>query len=251
MIINRTRIKLAGLRKIPENERALFVLLGHLVNELNILNKTFWLCSQFEKGPEWSTHAHTTQALLFAKVLVGKLYEGWELLRTGYFEPQVSKRYDGKLNEEAKDSLGKLKQYFGKENLIKDVRNSFAFHYSVEDAKSVLSRDLNEEELVMYWAENNGNTLHYFSEYVVNYALLEAIDKDDPQKAIERLMDESAKVVRWFTDLASGIMVHITEEYLLESDGKLAREEIDLGKVPVAEEIRIPYFFTSNRGNRT
>lgn len=247
MLINRSKIKLADLQKIPEGERALFVLLGHLINELNILNKTFYLCSQFEEEPKWRTHAHITQALVFAKMLVGKLYEGWELLRTGYFESQISKSYHGKLNDEVKNSLAMLKHYFGKKNLIEAVRNSFAFHYSVKDAKFVLSRDLNEEELVMYLAANNGNTLYYFSEYVVNYALLEAIEKGNPQRALERLMDESAKVVRWFTDLASGIMVYITEEYLLESDGKLPLEEIELGTVPVAEEIRIPYFFTSNR----
>lgn len=229
----------------------MFVLLGHLVNELNILNKTFYLCSQFEEEPKWRTHAHTTQALVFAKVLVGKLYEGWELLRTCYFASQVSKRYDGKLNDEAGTGLAELKQYFGKTNLIKNVRNYFAFHYSFEDAKSALSGDLNEEELLMYLAENNGNSLYYFSEYVVNYALLEVIEKGNPAKAIERLIEESAKVVRWFNDLASGIMAKITEEYLLESDGKLPLEEINIGRVPVAEKIEIPYFFTSERGNQT
>ena len=243
--IHKSKIRLTDLRKIPEKERALFVLLGHLVNELNVLNKTFYLCSQFKEEPKWRTHAHISQALVFARVLVGKLYEGWELLRKGYFESQISIRYDENLNEEAKEGLGKLKQYFGRDNLIKEIRNNFAFHYSVEDAKSVLGHELNEEELLMYLAENNGNTLYYFSEYVVNYALLEAIVKGDPGKALERLIDESAQVVSWFNNLASGIMVHITEEYLLGSDGRLTLEPIELGQLPVAEKIEIPYFFTS------
>lgn len=245
MRIHKSKIKIADLKNVPELERALFVMLGHLVNELNVLNKTFYLCSQFKEEPKWRTHAHTSQALVFARILVGKLYEGWELLRKGYFESQISKRYDEKLNEEAKNGLGKLKQYFGRDNLIKDIRNNFAFHYSVEDAKSVLARELNEDELIMYLAENNGNTLYYFSEYVVNYALLEAIEKGDPGKALERLISESAKVVSWFNDLAGGIMAHITEEYLLEKDGKLSLEPIELGEVPIAEKVEIPYFFTS------
>jgi hypothetical protein len=217
-------------------------MLGHLANELNVLNKTFYLCSQFKEEPKWRTHAHTSQALVFARILVGKLYEGWELLRKGYFESQISKRYDEKLNKEAKDGLGKLKQYFGRDNLIKEIRNNFAFHYSVEDAKSVLAQDLNEEELLMYLAESNGNTLYYFSEYIVNYALLEAIEKGDPGKALERLISESSKVVSWFNDFASGVMVHIIEEYLLEDDGKLVLEPIEIGEVPVAKKIEIPYF---------
>ena len=52
-------------------------------------------------------------------------------------------------------------------------------------------------------------------------------------------------VVSWFNSLASGIMAHITEQYLLEKDGKLALESIELGEVPVAEKVEIPYFFTS------
>lgn len=245
MKVHRSKIRLTDLRKIPEEDRALFVLLGHLVNELNVLNKMFYLCSQFKEESKLRTHAHISQALVFARVLLGKLYEGWELLRKGYFESKISKRYDEQLNKEANDSLVKLKQYFGRDNLIKDIRNNFAFHYSVEDAKSALGHDLDEEELLMYLAENNGNTLYYFSEYVVNYALLEAIVKGDPDKALERLISESAKVVSWFNDLASGIMAHITEEYLLGSDGKLALKTIELGEVPVAEKIEIPYFFTS------
>ena len=245
MRIHKSKIKIADLKKVPELERALFVMLGHLVNELNALNKTFYLCSQFKEEPKWRTHAHTSQALVFARILVGKLHEGWELLRKGYFESKISKRYDEKLNEEAKNGLGKLKQYFGRDNLIKEIRNNFAFHYSVEDAKSALARELDEDELIMYLAENSGNTLYYFSEYVVNYALLETIEKGDPGKALERLISESAKVVSWFNDLASGFMAHITEEYLLEKDGKLSLEPIELGEVPIAEKVEIPYFFTS------
>jgi hypothetical protein len=247
MKIHKWKIKLTDLRKIPENERVLFVLLGHLVNELNVLNKTFKLCSQFPEEPKWRTHAHTSQALVFARVLLGKMYEGWKLLEKGYFHSQLSRHYHDKLNEEAKEGLGKLKQYFGKgDNLIKEIRKKFAFHYSLEDVKSALGDELDEEELVIYLAETNGNTLFYFSEYIVNHALLEAIVKDDPEKALERLINESSKVVSWFTDVATGITAQIAEEYLLGSDGRPPLEPIELGSVPIAEQIEIPYFFTSD-----
>ncbi|KAF0190589.1 MAG: S-adenosyl-L-homocysteine hydrolase [Gammaproteobacteria bacterium] len=236
---------------MPGDERALFVLLGHLINEINILNKTFYLCSQFDDEPQWRAHAHTTQALVFAKMLVGKLYEGWELIRTGYHGTHISRRYDSKLNDDAKDSLAKLKQYFGKKNLIRDVRDRFSFHYSMEEVKTVFGLDLDEEELVMYLGENNGNTLFYFSEYVVNYALLEVVDAGNPKEAIERLIDESARVVGWLNDFSAGVLAHVADEYLLDGDRKLPMEPIDIGQVSVAEQIEMPYFFTATLEDRS
>ncbi|HTT07406.1 MAG TPA: hypothetical protein VMH34_01240 [Gammaproteobacteria bacterium] len=245
MIIQKSRLNLTKLRQIPEKERALFVLLGHVVNEVNVLNKTFYLCTQFQDEPKWRSHAHTSQALVFARLLIGKLYEGWNLLRKGYFESQISKIYDEKLHPEASKAPDDLKKYFGRENLIETIRNNFSFHYSLPDALIGLGQAITEEELLIYLAENNGNTLYYFSEIVINAALLEAVVEGDPKKALERLMDESAKVVNWFNELASGIMVHVIETYLLETDKNLVLEPVDLGSVPVAEQIEIPYFFTS------
>lgn len=250
MKIHRAQLGATKLSKVPENERVLFVLLGHFVNEINVLNKTFYLCSQFQDEPKWRSHAHTSQALVFARILIGKLYEGWELLRKGYFDSQTSKIYDERLNQEAKDALSNLKRYFGRANLIDTIRNKFSFHYSLPDTRVALARELDNEELLMYLADSNGNTLYYFSEYIVNTALLEAIEEGDTGKALERLIGESAKVVRWFNELASGIMAHVVDKYLLESDGKLMLESIDLGHVPVAEQIEIPYFFTSELSGR-
>jgi hypothetical protein len=75
--VNRWRVDREKLRAIPENERALFVLLGHAVNEINILNKTFYLSTQFSEEPKWRAHAHVSQSLVFARALTGKLNEAW------------------------------------------------------------------------------------------------------------------------------------------------------------------------------
>jgi len=43
--INTTKSDLA---KMPENERILFLLLGHLANELSVLKKLFFFCAHSE-----------------------------------------------------------------------------------------------------------------------------------------------------------------------------------------------------------
>ena len=92
------------LRIVPEHERTLFVLLGHVVNEINVLNKTFYLATQFEEEPRWRVHAHISQSLVFARALVGKLNEGWELLQKGYFNSQLSREYDKHLDSHIGDA---------------------------------------------------------------------------------------------------------------------------------------------------
>jgi len=231
MKIHRVHISMTKLRTVPEHERTLFVLLGHVVNEINVLNKTFYLATQFEEEPRWRVHAHISQSLVFARALVGKLNEGWELLQKGYFKSQLSREYDKHLDSEAKSALDNLKRYFGRENLVSEIRNRFAFHYSLPDAKAALDRDLDDDEMLMYLADDNGNTLYYFSEYVINTGLLEAIESDAPDKALARLMTESAQVVRWFNDFAGGVMTRVVDQYFLGADGKLPLESIEIGRV--------------------
>jgi hypothetical protein len=248
--VNRWRVDREKLRAIPENERALFVLLGHAVNEINILNKTFYLSTQFSEEPKWRAHAHVSQSLVFARALTGKLNEAWQLLQSGYFQTQLSREYHQHLEASVVDALDKLKKYFGRKNLIEVIRNRFAFHYSFDDAKAVLERDLPDDEMVMYLAEDQGNTLYYFSELVVNTALLDALEAGTEEQALSRLMGESARVVSWLNDVAGGIMFRVVEKYLLDPAGRPTFEEVDIGDPVVAEDVEIPFFITTKLGQR-
>lgn len=245
MILYRWKIKPTHVAKMPSDERALFFMLGHAVNEINVLNKLFYLSNNYDASEKWRQHAHLTQGLVLARTLTGKLWEAWKLLGDAYFGTQLSKKYHGKLNENASAALKSLQKYFGRENLIKKLRNAFSFHYDTDEIAKIDVESLKADELLSYMAETNGNTLYYFSEYVVNLALLEAIAPGDPTKAMEALMDESAEVVGWFNEAAQGIMAEIADQYLLEDDGKITMEEINIGGVPMAEDIEIPYFFDS------
>lgn len=224
----------------------MLVLLGHAVNEINILNKTFYLSCQHPDEPRWRVHAHVSQSLVFARALTGKLWETWMLLKNGYFGSALSRKYGERLDAEAIQALDALKKYFGRKNLIKIIRDRFAFHYSLSDANCVPAVQPTADELVMYLAKDNGNTLFYFSDVLVNNALLEAIDPGEPQRAMDRLMTESAKVVSQINEAAGAIMATVVEGYLMAADGKLVLEEIEIGEPPVAEEMELPYFITSN-----
>ncbi len=130
MKINRWQLNKKKLQTTPKDERALFILLGHAVNEINILNKTFYLSTMFENESEWVVQIHVSQNLVYARTLIGKLYEAWQLLKKGYFQTKLSEKYDAQLETTVVDALKQLKKYFGPKNLIADIRNGFSFHCS-------------------------------------------------------------------------------------------------------------------------
>ena len=53
--------------KMRESERTLFFLLGHAVNEINVLNKLFYFSNNYDHEQEWRRHAHLTQGLVLAR----------------------------------------------------------------------------------------------------------------------------------------------------------------------------------------
>lgn len=230
---------------MPDKERTLFFLLGHAINEINVLNKLFYLSNQYDVSDKWRRHAHLTQGLVLARTLTGKLWEAWELLTKAYFKTQLSKDYHVKLNDEAKNALKSLQKYFGRENLIKTLRNSFSFHYDVNEVSKLVPEEFDPDELISYMSQTNGNTLYYFSEYAVNVALLDSISHGDPAGAMEALIKESAEVVGWFNEAAQGIMVVAADQYLREDDGSVPLETIEIGPVPIAEEIQLPFYLES------
>lgn len=235
------------LERIPDSERVLYVLLGHLANELNVLNKFFFFSSHFDTKEKWLTRAHTMQALLVARMLIGKISEGWQLLHQGFFATKLSKTYETAMTDAATSALDNLKRYFGKDNLIVNARNRFSFHYSLADTRVALEKAPNSDEWEIYLAEQQMNGLYYVSEMITSYALLEMIEPGNHKRAMKRLMQESHQVVGWFLAFIGGYMIAITEKYFLGENDKLQLETIDAGDVPFADSIEIPYFVSEEK----
>jgi hypothetical protein len=242
MKLYRAELPKNRLAAIPTEERTFFLALGHFANEVNILQKVFYWSSEWADSNEFVIRAHTVQAMVMARLLVGKLNEGWNLLEKAYFARQLGQEYGPMLNEPTKLTLQKLKNYFGKENLINVVRNDFAFHYSPGNLDEGFHLPPEDEKWEMYLAESNANSLYYASELVTNYSLLESIHPGKHQKAMEDLISESIRVAGWFTDVSAAFMIAFAEKHLVNEDGEFKMSPLDIGKVPKFDEVHIPFF---------
>ena len=132
------------LLQLPELERTLYLALGHAANENNALAKMLYWSSNAPARNEAEDRGRFTLQLLFMRLLAGKLNESWGLLNQKYFGTGLSRTYDPKLDDVARQSFKSLKSYFGRENACYKIRNQFAFHYSPEEVTAVLP-SINDE----------------------------------------------------------------------------------------------------------
>jgi hypothetical protein len=239
----------SDLARVPEPERILFLLLGHLANELSVLKKLFFFCAHSEAQDKWQRRANNAQALVMARTLIGKLYEGWRLLDGCFFKSGLSRIYEPLLEADEREALSRLKKYFSKGNLIKDVRKKFSFHYSSDVIANAF--ETTPENEADPWqtcqTDSDGNTLYYSSELVINHATMEMIVPGRPEEATDRLFKESTEVARWFIDVIAGCMTIIVTRHFSDSKGKIEMAPVDIGPVQAMDAIRVPYFVSPPR----
>lgn len=233
------------LSLIPENERIFFIQLTNMLNDLNILQKLIYFSSK-GADDEIVRAGQNSQALFLIKMQAGKLFEGWRLIQDNFFGTKLSKNYEKDLSDLGRNSLTKLKRYFGRTNLISLIRNEFAFHYSLNASSKIkrLIDDIRDSEVFeIFLSENHGNCLYYISHVLVNTAILRSIDSSDFAGALDKLLKDINQVTRWFLDFLGDCVKIIIEKYL-----GLEQKEIEIPEPPNIDEVALPYFVKKGDG---
>jgi hypothetical protein len=242
MRLQRITITVPQLKSVPDAERGLIVVLSHALNEINVLNKLVFLSTQFDAEPRWKAHVHAAQTFILARPLVGKINEAWQVVQSGYHGSRLSKTYDTLLEDSAQAALSELKKYFGRKNLVNAVRNSFAFHYSVEHAKTEIPDDTPPEDLAIYLHESNGNSIYYFAEYLMSKALIDSISPERPEDALDALLSEMSAAIAWLNEFVQGLLFVILDRFIGEAKLKESVVTVELGAVVRSSDAKIPFF---------
>ena len=198
------------LLQLPGLERTLYLALGHAANENNALAKMLYWSSNAPARNDAENRARFTLELLFIRLLAGKLNESWGLLERKYFGTRLSRTYDSKLDDAAKQALTSLRSYFGKENACNKIRNQFAFHYSPEEVAAVLPGI--DDELHAYLERDAApNNLFAFSETLLAEALIALLRQLRANASLEDLVGELFDVAAWFAQVADALMFTISD----------------------------------------
>ena len=223
-------------------ERSLLIALAFALNEITVLNKLVAISSHISTGPHYVVQAELAQALILARTLFGKLSEFWALVQKGYLKSALSAKYGDVLPETARTALASLKQHFGRKSLTNTIRNTMAFHFSLEHAGADVPDGLPAEELAIYLHPTTGNSLYQFAELLMNLSLYEKIAPSDPEKATAAVFDELSKVVGDVTEFGQWLVVEILAQNLGDARLQALMDVVEVPTPPRYENLSIPFF---------
>jgi hypothetical protein len=245
MKIRRIPLSKDILLRMESADRTFLLLAGHMQNELNSVHKVFAWClhnRSMDRASSIEGLANGMQAMIYARILAGKLLEAWQVLAIAFFGTKLSQRVESRLHPIAQEALQKIKQYFGKNNAIFKVRNSFAFHYSATEFGLNWEAAADEGSFELILGGTVGNNLHLASELVANAAVLNAINAIDREDALRTFLDEVKSVASNFTNFLDGTVLAILEEQFGTGLGATGREE-EISPARSWSEVAIPFFF--------
>ncbi len=243
--VRRVTLQISHLQALEEAERDLLVFTGHAINELNSLNKVFAWClgavsPESADGGNLTALAQGMQAMIYGRVLAGKLLETWRGLKVGLFGSSLSRTLESALLQPAAADLSELKRYFGRKNLIYDVRNGYAFHYSPKD----LGRHLNQrlEPLDFVLGGTVGNNINIGCEFEANACVFSSASSAAQLEAgMEAFLEDVQIVHARMICVLEGCQIALLEKALNGNLSDHGKKE----KVAVQErfsEVRIPWF---------
>ena len=103
-------------------------------------------------------------------------------------------------------ALARLKKYFATpNNLIKEVRQKYAFHTDLQRIADSLATLPPSEPLKVAITDSLGNVFAQFAEDVTNWSVLNAVNANDLKDAVKRLMSEG--------------LLHVPNDFLLFGHG--------------------------------
>ncbi len=159
--------------------------------------------------------------------------------------PLHAKAYQPSLSGEAQVALENIKKYFDRKNIINQVRNNFAFHYSPDEMDAVLPHVSTDELEVYIQNDGSANNLFYFAEVLANKALLLTINSEIDQDSYETLMKEVTTVTHLFTVISESLIT----EFLKRNQANIwdgTSQEVDLANLPSFDSITIPWFIDTS-----
>jgi superfamily I DNA/RNA helicase len=241
----RIELKKAHLDQIPHDERIFYFMASQLANDLNVIAKLLIFAANgvMKSREQVQRHVATTQALLFVKMMAGRLHEGKRLLSTAFFNKGLWKKYKDDLPPDARTNLEKINSYFGKENMIEKIRNKFAFHSDLDVIEDMYANAPKDAPFIDYHTTRyNGHSLYYGAEALALNAMLKVAGEPDSRAALLRLTQEPGRIAALFTDFIQSFTGLMLTRFIGLRQEDLEALKVDIADGPVIDDVTLPHF---------
>lgn len=227
----------------------------HAHNELSCLNRLlmFSLNDVAEGLPH--DQAHGVQMWCVMQVLIGKIYETWNMIAERFLQSNPEDAAITSLSAKHKLSLDWLKGYFGdqrpNETPLRTIRDKTAFHYDKLNLQQAVV-GLAEEERRLYLAEHPANAMYYIGSTLVFstvFAMIadKAIDTDGMtqaervHKGVDITMDNVNEANLHLNNVLHGLILPFVETLEGATHGS-AQIRIPVVGAPKPTRIALPMF---------
>jgi hypothetical protein len=231
------------LAAMPAEERRVLLLLGHAVNEINVLQKLMMMVRR-DEAHSIVTRCENGQILILMRVLIGKLHEAWELFKKRIqADAQLRAKYLDKLSPEARALLDRVNKHFGAGSPLTAIRNQLAFHYTDKDGRVEESfQHLSEAEAwEFYLSETVGNSFYWASELVITVGAIRLVTPSarGGHEPFAQLGDMAIAVAGDLTGLLHELIADMVESMGddIEAIG------VEIGDVAKMTRFHLPFFF--------
>jgi hypothetical protein len=232
------------LRGMPPDERALLLLSGYVANQINLLSKLIiFATNKTASGVEETLCAAQTQML--ARLAIGVLNEGWELISKRFIGSPIGKDYRPRLDAGGQAALAQLQKTFGGSNILNKIRSNYAFHHpyntDINAAFEVAASDTAwDTEWHWFFSHSAYNSFYLPSEFVILHGMLHAVGETDLIVAQEKIMAD----VRSVSENMSQFIMALTAAFWLKHFGSEMTGEVcaKITDAPNAFDVWIPFF---------
>ena len=241
-----------SLQNLPLEERVLLLLLGYAANQITMLQRLIWYCTN---GPlhdyEAEQLGNLAQSSMLLRLLVGVLSESWRLVSTRYLQSKLGREYGPLLSPTGAQSLGNLKKQFGKGSLITSIRNNYAFHFpdnsDLEAAFEAAAKSADAgQNWSAYFSRYNANTLFQLSEFVLNRGVMLQIGVEDELESHRLMMKELGSAANDVVVFAQSFFAATWKRRFEEAEPPA--QQIAPGADPDA--VRLPFIVEPPRSSR-
>src|SRR5262249_30323349 len=188
----------------------------------NALTKLLWFAfNEYRTTDGLKKSAALAQIMLIIKLLAGKLYEGRKLIAKMYSGKKLHQKYQTLLNDEGRAALQQINSYFGRNNIIKKIRQEVAFHFEAKDIPATFSKFADTELMQEYWgASHAGHNLAFGAE-LLTVRTMQHVTGLPEDKALVAIFKETTEAATWFgafTQNYTGVLmsqyIGITQEHV-------------------------------------
>jgi hypothetical protein len=239
----RFEIEKAVLESLPERELSILLGSGKILNELNIGTKYLTFCINAvhasEDGPD-RTAAFTTLSF-FLRTLAGHVFEAYEYFRKVVRVDQLQKSRSKLLDDGFYADIKTLRKYFGRTNVVSQMRKRFSFHTDAALMnRCLLSLPPGFTYEVLLGQEHQGNNVFYGSEMTMIHGIQHLGPHTEWDEAIDAVFKDTTEIATLMAKVFQRIIGSIMSEHLgLTMDDA---ESLMSSEGPAIDTVVIPFF---------